>query len=68
MREYLNLFATKKVHAPNIVHTIGSKTDHSQEISQTEMAGLLVWIQLSEVIAKYVFFSNFSQIFSVIFS
>ncbi|VDN50626.1 unnamed protein product [Dracunculus medinensis] len=53
VREYLNLFATKKVHAPNIVHTIGSKTDHSQEISQTEMAGLLVWIQLSEVIAKY---------------
>uniref|UniRef100_A0A915PCU3 Uncharacterized protein n=1 Tax=Setaria digitata TaxID=48799 RepID=A0A915PCU3_9BILA len=55
MHDYLGLFKKKKNRAPNIMQAAPSgQHDTFQQIPQSELAGLVAWVQLIEAVAKNV--------------
>lgn len=57
MHNYLGLFKRKKIQTSGIIHaTSPGQHDTFQQIPQSELAGLVAWVQLVEVVAKNVKF------------
>lgn len=57
MHDYLGLFKRKKSQTSGIMHaTPPTQHDTLQQIPQSELAGLVAWVQLVEVVAKNVKF------------
>ncbi|MCP9261743.1 hypothetical protein DINM_005074 [Dirofilaria immitis] len=53
MHDYLGLFKHKKTQTSNIIHAAPSEQhDTFQQIPHAELAGLVAWVQLTEIIAK----------------
>ncbi|VBB30425.1 unnamed protein product [Acanthocheilonema viteae] len=53
MHDYLGLFKRKKSQTSNIMHAAPpGQHDNFQQIPQSELAGLVAWVQLVEIIAK----------------
>lgn len=54
LRDYFGLFKRKKVTESGKMTQMKIGKEPLQQISQTELAGLIAWIHLAEVIAKHV--------------
>ncbi|VDK74706.1 unnamed protein product [Onchocerca ochengi] len=53
MHDYLRLFKLKKTQTSSIMHAAPPEQhDTFQQIPQTELAGLVAWVQLAEIVAK----------------
>lgn len=63
MHEYLGLFKRKDRQTASVMHAAPSgQPDAFQQIPQSELAGLVGWIQLVEIIAKNVKFLEFLKL------